>query len=259
MLNNFLLGFGAGKAQGGGSTPCPEPTGTKEINLTANGTTTHDVAGYADAEVTVNVPTKDYVTNDWVDKTKPVGAINSDISDTPASLYGRTEITSIRLPNATKLPTYFAYECSDCKLLFAPKASSSSNILYHSGVETLVIGKSDNYISSVWNTASHLKVADVSGSYIGTQRTFDGDSVLETIILRNSTVVALGNTNSFTGTPFASNGTGGTLYVPSALIASYQSASNWSTILGYPNNQIKAIEGSIYETKYADGTPIPAA
>ena len=42
-------------------------------------------------------------------------------------------------------------------------------------------------------------------------------------------------------------GSAGTLYVPNDLIASYQSASNWSTILGYTNNQIKKIEGSIYE------------
>ena len=52
-----------------------------------------------------------------------------------------------------------------------------------------------------------------------------------------------------------SNGSGGTLYVPQALISTYQSATNWSTILGYANNQILPIEGSIYENQYADGTP----
>ena len=36
----------------GGSTP----TGTKQISITANGTTTEDVASYANAEITVNVP-----------------------------------------------------------------------------------------------------------------------------------------------------------------------------------------------------------
>ena len=48
----------------------------------------------------------------------------------------------------------------------------------------------------------------------------------------------------------------GKLYVPSSLISSYQAATNWSTILGYANNQILPIEGSMYETQYADGTPI---
>lgn len=32
------------------------PTGTKQISITANGTTTEDVAAYANAEITVNVP-----------------------------------------------------------------------------------------------------------------------------------------------------------------------------------------------------------
>lgn len=59
-------------------------------------------------------------------------------------------------------------------------------------------------------------------------------------------------------TPFASNNEAdiATLYVPSALISSYQSASNWATILARAGKNIAAIEGSIYETQYADGTPI---
>ena len=86
---------------------------------------------------------------------------------------------------------------------------------------------------------------------------FQNCSALKVLILRNANNIAkLGNTNSFTGTPLASGGTGGTIYVPSALISSYQAATNWSTILGYANNSIQAIEGSIYENQYADGTPI---
>lgn len=73
-------------------------------------------------------------------------------------------------------------------------------------------------------------------------------SKLDTLILRKKSVVSLPNTTTFNGTAFASNGTGGTLYVPSDLIASYEVATNWSTILGYTNNSIQAIEGSIYET-----------
>lgn len=81
-------------------------------------------------------------------------------------------------------------------------------------------------------------------------------SNLTNLILRNSSVVPLVATGAFNNTPFASGGTGGTLYVPSSLISSYTSANNWSTILGYENNQILPIEGSIYETQYADGTAI---
>ena len=85
---------------------------------------------------------------------------------------------------------------------------------------------------------------------------FSSDSALTTIILRKSNGVHSTGANSFNDTPFASGGAGGTLYVPSSLISSYQSASNWSTMLARAQNSIVAIEGSQYENYYADGTPI---
>lgn len=43
-------------------------------------------------------------------------------------------------------------------------------------------------------------------------------------------------------------GGGGKLYVPQALISAYQQHTKWATLLNNnPNNQILAIEGSIYE------------
>lgn len=92
--------------------------------------------------------------------------------------------------------------------------------------------------------------------HAGIKDYFMTDSSATVLVLRSQTVVNLVHAGSLP-TAFSSGQSGGTLYVPSALIASYQSASNWSTILGYPNNSIVAIEGSIYETQYADGTPIP--
>lgn len=96
------------------------------------------------------------------------------------------------------------------------------------------------------------------GAYSGgiTQYSFSGNTNFDTLILRSSPNCTLATINAFDGTPFASGRTGGKLYVPQTLISTYQSASNWSTILGYTNNQILPIEGSIYETQYADGTPI---
>lgn len=87
---------------------------------------------------------------------------------------------------------------------------------------------------------------------------FNGATSMNILIWRFKTgVPQLKNISAFTNTPFASGKAGGTLYVPQDLIASYQAATNWSTILGYPNNKILPIEGSIYETQYVDGTAIP--
>lgn len=76
---------------------------------------------------------------------------------------------------------------------------------------------------------------------------FHSCSSLATLVIRSSAVPTLANISAFTNTPFASGKAGGTLYVPSDLISSYQAATNWSTILGYSTNSIVAIEGSAYE------------
>lgn len=112
------------------------------------------------------------------------------------------------------------------------------------------------------NTA--LTTCDFGTINIGSSRVFSGDTSLAILIIRKNSVSTLNNINSFADTPFADGGTGGTIYVPSSLISSYQSASNWSTILGYTNNQIKSIESTHTDPTapidltlyYADGTPI---
>lgn len=57
------------------------PTGTKQISITANGTTTEDVAAYANAEITVNVPTGGSSGNATVET--GTFAITEDISVLP--------------------------------------------------------------------------------------------------------------------------------------------------------------------------------
>lgn len=78
---------------------------------------------------------------------------------------------------------------------------------------------------------------------------------LVTIILRKTSIATLANINSFNGTPFASGGTGGTIYIPQSLYnhlgdggsSDYKAASNWSTIDGYGTITWAQIEGSPYE------------
>lgn len=88
---------------------------------------------------------------------------------------------------------------------------------------------------------------------------------LQTIILRKSDALTpLLQTGVFNNTPFKNGGTGGTIYIPKVLYdhlgdgtsLDYKAASNWSTVDGYGTITWAKIEGSIYETQYADGTPI---
>lgn len=87
-------------------------------------------------------------------------------------------------------------------------------------------------------------------------RCFYGCSKLSALILRGTTMTVCGATTAFDNTPAQAGGTGMTVYVPSALISTYQQGSNWSTMYARGTMTFTAIEGSYYETHYADGTVI---
>lgn len=80
-----------------------------------------------------------------------------------------------------------------------------------------------------------------------TDRMFRYCANLKTIVLGNNAVVGIDNVRAFDGTPFATNGAGGTVYVPAALIESYKTATNWVTLYEAGTCNFVAIEGSEYE------------
>ena len=128
------------------------------------------------------------------------------------------------------------------------------------GIENVVFPSLKTMNSNAFRDSKNLEKIDLGQNVnsVIASTMFYGCLKLNVLVLRKNGVVGLNNINAFQLSPFASGGAGGTLYVPSAQISSYQSASNWTTILGYANNQIKAIEGSEYETKYVDGRTIGA-
>lgn len=73
--------------------------------------------------------------------------------------------------------------------------------------------------------------------------TFAYDTLLEVVIIRKTSVIAP-TVNTFQGSSFAPDGTGGYVYVPQALLSQYQSNSDWQQ---YANVVFRPIEGSIYE------------
>lgn len=178
--------------------------------------------------------------------------INSAFADMPM-------LTYFSAPKSTRVVDYMLNNCSSLETVDLKALTDSGNGLFMgcTSLQILVFPAIGNIYSQAFRNCTSLQVVDaLISNGITNQNNFNGCSALKTLIIRKSGVATLSNVNNFTGTPFDSGGSGGTLYVPSSQISSYQSASNWSTILGYTNNQIKAIEGSIYETQYADGTPI---
>lgn len=199
-------------------------------------------------EVTVNVSGGDSDTLEQYLTRTLTSYINTDITSLPNaySFADCTSLINVNLPNVTNMNEYCFNGCT--------------------GITTLVFPKLEKFMGwRIFFGIRNIKSIDIKGSSSSGQQFFLNDSKLTTVIIRRTqSIMSLGNINSFGGTPFASDGTGGTLYVPSALISSYQSATNWSTILGYTNNQIKSIESTHTDPNapidltlyYADGTPI---
>lgn len=176
---------------------------------------------------------------DLIRRTQPSGAVVATLS-AGAAEYGLSYMTGITSVHLTTpgLAGYLLQGSTNCKIFVGEGACTGNyNVFYNAtGIETVDFSADMGAVTFSNNYFRYAKITK--------------------LILRKNSVVTLGATGAFNNTPFASSGAGGTLYVPSSLISSYQSASNWSTVLGYTNNSIVAIEGSEFESAYADGTPI---
>lgn len=232
--------------------------------VTANGT--YNAADdNADGFSTVTVDVQGYTIDEIAQKTI-AGDITISATSLPKNaMVGFTGITRVSCPNVTSVGDYAFGDMSGLRGIYAddfPSLVNMSPEMFNGSGGAFAVFKNPVILAIYCLSRTAFTVVDLTTTsqsptvYGKMDRTFSNSTNMNTLILRHNYVNNLTNTNAFNGTPFASNGSGGTLYVPSALVSAYQSATNWTTILGYPNNQIKAIEGSIYETQYADGTPI---
>ena len=214
------------------------PTGTKQISISQNGTTTEDVTNYASAEISVNVQSAGVSWDDICTGSQPSGEIvinaTSGVRGAFMNRYS-TNTFSIRANNMTAIPQDFGRGSAYLTAVYFPNATSFTQI--------------QNFMS-----CTRLKTADVGKvSSIGAQAF--ASTGLNTLILRRTSITTLGSTNTFSSTPFASGGSGGTIYIPKVLYdhlgdgtsSDYQSASNWSTLHGYGTITWAKIEGSQYE------------
>lgn len=249
-----------------------------EKSISQNGTynaSDDSLDGYS--KVSVNVASAgDYTAGDFVDYSKPTGAIVSTINQdgqydsTIRPMPNSSGITSVSFPNTKWLPSNFAQYCSNLSQADCPSlVGLNSNAFRSSGLVNAIFPSLKTIAVYAFKSCNNLEAVDI-GKNVTSQGTIYGDvfsgcSKLNVVVLRASAVYTLYNIAVFNNTPFASDGTGGILYVPNDLIASYQAATNWSTILGYANNQIKSIESTHTDPDapidltlyYADGTAIP--
>lgn len=138
-------------------------------------------------------------------------------------------VTSVNIPNVTEIQIYGFFHCESLTSLVLPN------------VTTLGTNAFSNCY--VLNTVELTKRVSITNGCFTSCRS------LENLILRDSAgVYNLTPSALNSSTPFAANGSGGTVYVPSSLKSSYESNNTWAAIIALnANNKIEAIEGSIYE------------
>lgn len=166
--------------------------------------------------------------------------------------YLNSVLTSVNYLNATSIGEYAFNNCVKLNSVSFPSITSMGQRAFSGCSDLEEVTINENFSGAIatfsFSSCVKLPVLDLKKATSISGNAFNGCTILNVLILRGEDgICTLASTTPFTNTPFASGGTGGTLYVPQDLISSYQSANNWKTILGYANNQIKAIEGSIYE------------
>lgn len=187
---------------------------------------------------------------------------------------GCTALKRVTFPKA-EIPPYGFSNCMSLLGIYADSFPLATKCAYQpfTGCTAMAfVVLPHGYDFSGWNALNNtgMRVLDIGQTAAQTAK-FGTDSLqnsaIETMILRYPAVASLQSTSCFNGTKFASGGAGGTIYIPKALYdhlgdgtaSDYKAATNWVTVDGYGTITWAAIEGSQYETQYADGTTIPSA
>lgn len=138
-----------------------------------------------------------------------------------------TSLTTINFPKVTCINDNAFYGCTGLINVNFPSLTDLRNACFYgcSNLATAILGS----IPQIKNTV------------------FKNCSSLNTLVIKTNSICTMLNTAAFDGTPFASGGTGGTVYVPQALIESYKTASNWATLYDAGTCTFAPIEGSEYE------------
>lgn len=169
---------------------------------------------------------------------KAIGSAQGVYQVRPYAFYSSTLLERVSCPNAVYFPVSCFEGCTALKDVNLPSMTTVSASLFAncSALEEVEIPLVLAIAAKLFNNCTSLKKVDSSAAASIASSAFNNCSALEALILRNTTMATLANVNAFTGSAVAS-GTG-YIYVPSSLIDSYKSATNWSTY----SAQFRAIE-----------------
>lgn len=233
-------------------------------NISSGGNT--PVSGYAiDDIATNNISGEITITSstigDYAFAKKPITKVNCNTLNSFYNLgsyafYCCTSLKDVNIQATTKngLRAYSFYGCTALEEVTIDCSGFENSVFENcTSLKRAIFPYCINMNGNAFKGCTSLEYFDIgrlatatSNLYLATNGFYNCTN-LKTLVIRNNTLVSLSVIGTFTGTPFASGGSGGTLYVPQALIETYKSTQQWATILGYANNKILAIEGSEYE------------
>ena len=255
-------------ASGSATTPATAITANPSLSVDSNGLVTASVSKTQSVTPTVSAG---YVASGTAGTVTVLGSNTLQLSVYAVllTILARTGTGIITIPTVKKIGSAsFRTWSTPTALHFIDleEITGTYTISNSSSIQTIVIEKPVSITGGSETFYGNSKLATVDiNLFTGFRNySFENCTLLTTLILRNTTIQGMTSTNIFNNTPFKSGGAGGTIYIPKVLYDhlgdgtsnDYQAASNWSSIYNRGVITWAKIEGSIYETQYADGTPI---
>lgn len=194
----------------------------------------------------------EWTTDGLATRAEPNGAIVVTANNiVPYGFTGSAAVTSFVADSVTLLRQSILADCSNIESISFASATTANGTQQFVNCSKLTSVNLPNLTAlnnQMFQGCTSLEFIDFP-KLTGLNRSgvFRNCYKLQTVVLRHTSVVPANN-DTFANTPFAGyNGLSGTVYVPSALISSYQTATNWSTLYNAGTCNFVAIEGSIYE------------
>lgn len=170
----------------------------------------------------------------------------------------KSKITDIQADKVTSIGTYAFYGITNfgtAKFPLWQGITTSNNYIFQkigNGNAIVVLPALKNAGSRMF-TQSNIMAVDIGPDFTSIladmfYQTSAYQVTRNLILRRTASIVTTSTTDSIKAVQ--------NLWVPEALVDSYKAATNWSTRISGGYITVHAIEGSIYENAYADGTPI---
>ena len=224
-------------ATGSATDPIIQP-----LEITENGTYTapNGVDGYS--PITVNVEGSgggSEIVDALLDCT--ITKLESNVTTIgDSALNYRRELRSVSLPNVTSICSYAffsSFKHTAMPTLTLPSLTSAGEYAFgQSGVYSITLPKLKEVSSCMFDTCLVLAAVDLGVATKINGGSFFGCSDIESLIIRTNSVCSLAYTTVFNSSAIK-NGNG-YIYVPSALVDSYKTATNWSVYAA----KIRALE-----------------